>query len=178
MQVALEKAQANSLLVTSERDQLQASLSHMEGLLTASRISGKSGESAMRETQRNYEARVEELEDTVRGQQSELRKSKAASDKLQKSVDDFKKLAADKDAEIALLQETVRKECVERTLLMQQAHVALMPMPGARIAQTESAAPQRTPSKDVMVFSSQEQGAPSEEDVAWQKLKGRKRREQ
>lgn len=173
MQVALEKAQANNSLVTNERDQLQMSLSHMEGLLTASRISGKSGESAMRETQRNYEARVEELEGTVRGLQGELRKSQAASDKAQRSIDGYKKLTAEKDAEIAMLQETVRKECVERTLLLQQTQA------GGRLAFAEPAPPQpQQAPQDVMMFNNQDQevSAVSQEDTTWKKLKSRKKR--
>jgi len=178
MQVALEKEQANGLLVAKERDQLQASLSHMEGLLTASRISGKGGESAIREMQRNYDARVEELEGALRGQQSELRRSKAAAATAQKYIEDAKQMAAAKDAEAAMLQETVRQQCVERALLMQQAHVALMPMPGARAAQTESFAPQCASSQDVMLFSNPEREvcAASEEDSTWKKLKARKKR--
>lgn len=120
LHLQLRKSESSCEQAVNERDQLQQSLSHMEGLLTASRSSFRNSESTLSETQRNYESRIEELESKVSLKSVELKSSVDANTKLKRSISDLHAAAAQKDSEISMLQEIIRRECVERTNMQER----------------------------------------------------------
>ena len=175
-QAELEKAECLCMIVSKERDQLQSSLAHMEGLLVTSRNTSRGSDAALRETQQNFEIIVAELESKLQGKQTELVKSNAATAKMQKSIDALKMVISDKEREIELLQETVRRECVERTTLLMRAGTLSVPLTNQQTVTTKSAE-----LKSSMLLEGQQQELPGFgfediNNINWQKIKNRRKR--
>jgi len=113
LRVELKVVKNSSAVAASEQSQLQTSLSRMNGLLSASRDKARQADAELQETQQNYEARIDELESKGASKDNELRKSKASAKEL-------KALLSGKSEVVAMLQDIVQKECLERTQLKEE----------------------------------------------------------
>jgi chromosome segregation ATPase len=120
LRIDLAAAQTAAGVANAERDQLQRSLAHMEGLVKTSRDKAKTADSDLAEVQRNYEAQIAELEGTLHRKDKEIAKNKASLEELRRAAKDLKSLVTEKSEEVSMLQDVVRKECIERTLLKQE----------------------------------------------------------
>ena len=117
MKLKAEKAQSECALARSEADQLQRSLSHMEGLVKSSREKTKASMGEMTEMQQNYEEHIEELEGALHRKEKELSKFKTTTEELRMGNKELKALLTTKSEEVAMLQDVVQKECMERAQL-------------------------------------------------------------